>query len=101
MLTLKLLWHGFIIDADLQNYYMVPRVGFEPTAPSLGRRCSIQLSYRGMCGPLQTASKLVMFCVHNGVVAEVVIVGFFIAKPQFYFILGFSGSFAGVEQVVD
>ena len=34
---------------DLYKFNVVPRAGVEPATFSLGRNCSIQLSYRGAC----------------------------------------------------
>jgi hypothetical protein len=42
---------------------MVPRAGVEPTTLSLGRICSIQLSYRGM---------LIILTDEDGKVGEVI-----------------------------
>ena len=38
----------YILPQALLKFILVPRAGVEPTTLSLGRICSIQLSYRGM-----------------------------------------------------
>ena len=68
---------------------MVPRAGVEPTTLSLGRICSIQLSYRGICKHFTTMNRsediyiniLIVFRVHDCFGAKVIARNIFFAKP--------------------